>query len=108
MGDGQPPGHPVYNQFSSDVANAFPDRANSGGPVGYFVLDTTKLSNGVHTIQWVVFDSAGHGDGIGSRFFNVQNSGAGGVTALEGDVQQTMLPSTAKLEEAATNADAVA
>ena len=98
MVDGQVLGHPVYNQFRSDIANAFPGRANSNGAVGYFVLDTTKLSNGVHTIQWVVFDSAGHGDGIGSRFFDVLNSGAGGVTAPEGGVQQTMLPSTAKLE----------
>jgi Putative binding domain, N-terminal len=71
--DGQTLGHPVYNQFRSDVAAAFPDRRNSSGPVGYFILDTTKLSNGVHTIQWVVFDSAGHGEGLGSRYFTVLN-----------------------------------
>ncbi len=98
MVDGQTLGHPVYNQFRSDVASAFPGRANSGGPVGYFVLDTTKLSNGVHTIQWVVFDSAGHGDGIGSRFFNVLNSNApAGIAAPEEAVQAT-ISSTAVLE----------
>ena len=97
MVDGQVLGHPVYNQFRSDIASAFPGRANSGGAVGYFVLDTTKLGNGVHTIQWVVFDNAGHGDGIGSRFFNVLNSGVGGVAALEVDTQSTF-PSASALE----------
>jgi len=98
MVDGQTLGHPVYNQFRSDIATAFPGRANSGGAVGYFVLDTTKLSNGVHAIQWVVFDSAGHGDGLGSRFFTVLNSeGAGGVARPEVDAQLTF-PSGSAME----------
>jgi uncharacterized repeat protein (TIGR01451 family) len=100
MVDGQTLGHPVYNQFRSDIASLFPGRGNSGGAVGYFVLDTTKLSNGVHTIQWVVFDSAGHGDGIGSRFFNVLNSGAGGVATPDVDVQSTFPSATALDAEA--------
>ncbi len=66
-------GHPVYNQYRSDVATAFPGLKNSGGPVGYYRIDTTKLTNGVHTISWVVIDSAGNASGIGSRFFTVQN-----------------------------------
>ena len=37
------------------------------------MLDTTTLSNGLHTIAWVVTDSAGQTSGIGSRFFRVQN-----------------------------------
>jgi hypothetical protein len=41
--------------------------------VGFFYFDTTKLSNGVHTISWVVYDNQGRGDGIGSRYFTVQN-----------------------------------
>jgi uncharacterized repeat protein (TIGR01451 family) len=97
MVDGQTLGHPVYNQFRSDIASLFPGRANSNGAVGYFVLDTTMMSNGVHTIQWVVFDSAGHGDGIGSRFFNVLNSGAGSAAAPE-DVVQSAFPSASELE----------
>ena len=68
-------GHPVYNQFRSDIATAFPNLQNSNGPVGYFILDTTKLTNGVHTIGWVVYDNQGRGDGIGSRFITVQNTG---------------------------------
>ena len=42
--------------------------------MGFFYLDTTQLSNGMHTISWVVYDNAGRGDGIGSRYFIVQNS----------------------------------
>jgi hypothetical protein len=37
------------------------------------VLDTTPLSNGIHTVGWVVRDAAGHTAGIGSRFFTVAN-----------------------------------
>ncbi len=66
-------GHPVYDNYRSDVSTAFPNLQNSSGPVGYFRIDTTKLSNGVHTISWVVEDSAGNASGLGSRFFTVQN-----------------------------------
>ena len=33
----------------------------------------TLLSNGLHTIAWVVRDNAGRSTGIGSRYFRVQN-----------------------------------
>lgn len=66
-------GHPVYNQYRADIATLFPGLQNSGGAVGYFVIDTTKLANGVHTIAWVVTDSAGRATGIGSRYFSVVN-----------------------------------
>ncbi len=49
--DGVPVGHPTYNQFRSDIATLFPGRTNSGGAVGFFTIDTTTLSNGVHTIR---------------------------------------------------------
>jgi hypothetical protein len=38
-------------------------------------LDTTPYADGVHTIQWTALDSAGNTDGIGSRYFTIQNSG---------------------------------
>ena len=79
MVDGQAVGHPAYNQYRSDIATAFPGYANSGGAVGFFMLDTTVLADGVHTISWVVYDNAGRGDGIGSRYFTVQNGGTGAV-----------------------------
>jgi hypothetical protein len=80
--DGQPAGQPTYNQFRSDIATLFPGYMNSGGAVGYYYLDTTKLSNGVHTISWNAYDSANRGEGLGSRYFNVAN-GPGGVAAPE-------------------------
>lgn len=66
-------GHPVYNQFRADIASLFPGLNNSHGAVGYFIIDTTKLANGIHTIAWSVADSSGRQQGIGSRIFNVQN-----------------------------------
>jgi hypothetical protein len=73
--DGVPVGHPTYNQFRSDIATSFPGMCNTNGAVGFFYIDTTKLNNGVHTISWVVYDNQGRGDGIGSRYFTVQNPG---------------------------------
>jgi uncharacterized repeat protein (TIGR01451 family) len=81
--DGQFLGHPTYNQFRSDIASLFPGYMNSNGAVGFFYIDTTKLTNGVHTISWSVYDNAGHGDGIGSRYFNVFNSGNGSIAEPE-------------------------
>jgi len=81
--DGAPAGHPTYNQFRSDIANSFPGLMNSGGAVGFFYIDTTTLASGVHTISWNVFDNAGHGEGLGSRYFTVFNSGGGPVAEPE-------------------------
>jgi hypothetical protein len=73
--DGVTVGHPVYNNFRNDIATSFPGRCNSNGAIGFYIFDTTALANGVHTIGWLVYDNVGHGDGVGSRFFNVFNSG---------------------------------
>jgi all-beta uncharacterized protein len=71
--DGVVVGHPVYNNFRSDIASLFPTFPNSTGAIGYFVLDTTTFANGIHTIAWVVRDSTGATQGIGSRYFIVSN-----------------------------------
>ncbi len=73
--DGRPVGHPVYNNFRSDVAATFPGLANTDGAVGYYKFDSNALTNGLHSISWTVFDDHGHGAGIGSRTFLVQNAG---------------------------------
>ena len=77
--DGAYQGHPKYNIYRSDIAALFPGYANANGAVGYSYIDTMKLSNGVHTIAWTVTDNAGNKDGIGSRYFTVQN-----LTGCEG------------------------
>ena len=74
--DGVNIGHPTYNIYRPDVATLFPNYANSNGAIGYFYLDTTMFENGVHTMQWTATDNAGNTDGIGSRYFTVENSGA--------------------------------
>jgi uncharacterized repeat protein (TIGR01451 family) len=71
--DGAPVGHPVYNQYRADIATLFPGYANSNGAVGYYVLDTTTLANGIHSIAWLVTDDRGRSQGIGSRYFWVDN-----------------------------------
>jgi hypothetical protein len=71
--DGVRLGHPIYDQYRVDIATIFPGLQNSNGAIGYYYIDTTTLSNGLHSIAWTVTDSAGNAQGIGSRYFNVQN-----------------------------------
>jgi hypothetical protein len=72
--DGVNLGHPVYNVYRKDIAALFPGYANSEGAVGYFYLDAEAFSEGLHTIQWTVKDSAGNVDGIGSRYFTISHA----------------------------------
>jgi hypothetical protein len=48
--DGVPIGNPSYNHFRADIAALFPGLANSNGVVGFRVLDTTTLTEGLHTV----------------------------------------------------------
>jgi hypothetical protein len=75
--DGVNLGHPTYHINRSDIAQLFPGYNNSSGAAGYFILDTTAYANGVYTIQWTATDDAGNTDGIGSRYFTIQNTGTG-------------------------------
>jgi hypothetical protein len=79
--DGVNLGHPAYNIYRSDIASLFPGYANSYGAAGYFDIDTTSYDNGVHTIQWTATDSGGNTDGIGSRYFTIQNTGSSQCTS---------------------------
>ncbi|MCP4221180.1 MAG: hypothetical protein GY765_41505 [bacterium] len=80
--DGAPVGNPVYNVYREDIDTLFPGYKNSDGALGYFTFDTTAYENGVHTISWGVSDDAGNSDGIGSRYFTIQNeNGAARETA---------------------------
>ncbi len=72
--DGVNVGSPKYNVFRSDIAALFPGYANSNGAHAYFDFDTTAYDNGVHLIYWTAADSAGNIDGIGSRYFSIQNT----------------------------------
>ena len=63
-----------YNHERPDIETLFPgfqNTAGTNGAVGFRMIDTTTLTNGLHTISWTVTDNAGAIDGIGSRFFTV-------------------------------------
>ena len=64
----------------SDLTALFPGFPGINNALGVYGLNTSTYSNGIHTIVWVVTDSAGMTEGIGSRYFTVSN-GAGALTA---------------------------
>jgi hypothetical protein len=80
--DGAKMGHPVYNIYRPDVASLFPGYSNSGGAAGYYYIHPTFYANGLHTISWVVTDDAGNTDGIGSRYFSIENLGSSNTQAV--------------------------
>ena len=71
--DGVPIGNPTYGLARPDIQALFPGFNNTDTAVGFFVLDTTAYANGVHNIAWRAEDDAGNVDGIGSRFFIIEN-----------------------------------
>jgi hypothetical protein len=99
--DGVALGNPIYNNFRSDIASLFPNLNNTNGAIGYRVIDTTTLSNGMHTIAWTVTDNLGATEGIGSRYFRVSN----GTSPLTSAVEDAMLTAgSPALAAAATSA----
>ncbi len=92
--DGLPLGHPLYGSYRADIASLFPGLANSSGASGAFVLDTTSYENGIHTIAWSVADSAGNAEGIGSRYFEIFNTGVTSLDSVSLAPPQETSPST--------------
>jgi hypothetical protein len=88
--DGQNIGSPHYNIYRLDIAALFPGYANSNGAMGYFDFDTGNYESGVHTIQWVATDNAGNRDGIGSRYFSIQNAGYNSHSASKTSASDTI------------------
>ncbi len=83
--DGTPLGTVDYNHERPDIEALFPgfqNTAGANGAVGFRVIDTTTLNNGMHTISWTVVDSQGAIEGIGSRFFTVSNGLGAPMTAV--------------------------
>lgn len=83
--DGVKLGTANYNGYREDIATLFPGYANSGGASAWLKFDTTDYSNGIHSIYWIAEDDAGNADGIGSRFFTVQNTGNDKPAQAAGD-----------------------
>ena len=104
--DGESVGNPEYNQYREDIATLFPGYGNSGGAVGYYYIDTTYYDDEVHTIAWSVEDSAANVDGIGSRYFSINNSVAkstiqAGMKSQREKVKIVLSPKT--IDNLATN-----
>jgi hypothetical protein len=88
----------VYGDARTDIAGAFPGYSNSTAAGGHFIFDWSTLSNGPHTIGWLVTDDCNRADGVGSRFFTVTT----GVNAL------TEAPAAFRLKAEATQFGSVA
>ncbi len=82
----------------------FPGYTNSNGAAGYFYLDTTVYENGIYTIQWTAIDDAGNTDGIGSRYFTIENDCTTiSSTGVSRKTQETPLISMETLNELPTD-----
>jgi len=72
--DGSPLAENItYNMYSDDIATLFPGYNNSSGSDFYLYINTELFLNGIHTISVAVTDDAGNSNGIGSRYFSINN-----------------------------------
>lgn len=71
--DGVNSGNIIYGLRRRDIEALFPGYRNQSAAGAYYFLDTTRWADGLHTIAWSVTDSAGHTDGVGSRYFSINN-----------------------------------
>lgn len=71
--DGAIVGSPSQWTSRSDISALFPASQFSGiaTAMGVFTFDPSQLTNGVHTIAWLVTDNTGGASGVGSRYFTV-------------------------------------
>jgi hypothetical protein len=97
----------VYGDVRSDIAGAFAGFSNSAAAGGHYIIDTTQYANGPHTIGWLITDDCNRADGVGSRFFNIQNSSSvattSALTAVPGlGVQMRVAEQVPDSEEAVT------
>lgn len=106
--DGVAQGPVSYNHERADIEALFPGFRNTDGPngaIGFRIIDTTRLTNGLHTISWTVVDDQGAVEGIGSRYFTVTNgvsAGASTMTAAAAATQATDPAAVATAIPAAT------
>jgi hypothetical protein len=95
--DGVPVGFPGGWTSRSDLTSLFPSEQFIGitNALGVFTFDSRNLTDGVHTIAWVVTDNAQGAAGVGSRYFTVANGGAltsASVTASSVQAWQSEAP----------------
>jgi hypothetical protein len=83
----------------TDISGGFSQFTTTGAGRGLFI-DMTKYGDGPHTIGWLVTDSGGQADGVGSRFFTVAN----GTSAM---TMAGAAPSAGELETLPLDASAL-
>jgi WD40 repeat protein len=71
----------------ADIAGAFTGFSNSAAAGGHYIFDWTTLTNGAHTIGWLITDDCNRADGVGSRFFNVSTG-----RLIAGSITETIAP----------------
>ncbi len=67
-------GNPGGLSRRPDLDKAFGATFDTSQANRVITIDTTLFANGVHTIRWLVTDSSGASDGVGSRFIRIQNT----------------------------------
>jgi hypothetical protein len=84
--DGTNIGTPGGWTSRADLTALFPIAQYSGvnKALAIIGIDTTAFANGIHTYAWNVTDTAGHSDGVGSRFIGILN----GSLTLDSDAPQ--------------------
>ena len=88
----------VYGDARSDIAGAFPGFSNSAAAGGHFLFDWSTLTNGPHTIGWLITDDCGRADGVGSRFFNV----TGGTSLMTAPQEFRLKAETTQIDPVAS------
>lgn len=85
----------TYGSHRPDIAAAFPGMADSLGAGGAAAFDSRLYANGIYQIGWLVYDSCGNGEGIGSRFFQIANDGVAlARPALQADPRSASAPAS--------------
>jgi hypothetical protein len=89
--DGNPVGTPTGWAARSDITGLFPASEYPGVSTALAALafDTTTLSNGLHTMAWIVTDDQGNSSGIGSRYFSVFNSSGAALATQSSSLRAT-------------------
>jgi hypothetical protein len=88
----------------SDLTALFPASTYPGvtNALGVSTFDTTTLSNGVHTIAWVVTADNGQADGVGSRYFTVANGSSQSTSVASRSSLKVDAHETSRLETETT------
>ena len=73
----------TYGSNRTDIAASFPGFSDSNSAGGAAALDSRTYANGTYQIGWLVYDSCGNGEGIGSRFFTILNTSSDAARASQ-------------------------